>query len=269
MELTTESSGLPEHGLNASVQQLLLDLKHCYQSCGLPIVDNVVASHCAALVALLDTGTWFTAQQRQSILREIRRAQACKLCLQRREAASPNWVQGEHDAATELPKHFVEIIHRIATDSGRLTQKWFEEVTATASAQEYIEITGMLAMLVILDSYAHGLGITPIEIDTVQFTGDAAHTNEPTRQSNAAVVDEGAWVPLMVAPKSEGQSEITSGLPEVPNIVRAMGIVPLAVAQFFQIMRSHYGLQDMDVQISRPQIELIAARVSSYNDCFY
>ena len=176
MELTTESSGLPEHGPNASVQQLLLDLKHCYQSCGLPIADNVVASHCTALVALLDTGTWFTAQQRQSILREIRRAQACKLCLQRREAASPNWVQGEHDAATELPKHFVEIIHRIATDSGRLTQKWFQEVTATASAQEYIEITGMLAMLVILDSYAHGLGITSIEIDTVQFTGDAAHT---------------------------------------------------------------------------------------------
>jgi hypothetical protein len=257
MELTTKSS-------HVSVEQLASKLVLGYQACGLPIPDDVVESHRTAFVALLETGTWFTAQKRQVILQEIRRAQSCKLCLQRREAASPNWVRGEHDTAAELPQHLIEIIHRIATDSGRLTHKWFKAVTATANAQEYIEITGMLAILVILDSYARGLGMTPIEIDRLRFPTDTA---EPTRETNAAVVDEGAWVPLMAVPKSEAQ--VTSGLPEVPNIVRAMGIVPLAVAQFFQIMRSHYGLQHMNSELSRPQIELIAARVSSYNDCFY
>lgn len=250
---------------NLLVEQLAAALVKRYQTCDLSISDEVVASHQAALIALFGTGTWFTARQRQSILQEIRRANDCTLCRKRREAASPNWVQGEHDTATDLPQHLIEIIHRIKTDSGRLTQKWFNTIAKSSGAQEYIEITGMLAMLVILDSYAEGLGIAKIDVNAELFPVGASLLAKPTRELNAAVVDEGAWVPLMVVPKSE----VVTGLPEIPNIVRAMGIVPLAVQQFFDIMRRHYRLQDMDIALSRPQIELVAARVSSYNDCFY
>jgi len=34
-------------------------------------------------------------------------------------------------------------------------------------------------------------------------------------------------------------------------------------------MQSHYNLTDLDFEISRSQVELVAARVSSFNDCFY
>jgi hypothetical protein len=60
-----------------------------------------------------------------------------------------------------------------------------------------------------------------------------------------------------------------TGLPAVPNIFRAMGLVPDAVALFFSTFRPHYALKDIELSISQAQAELVASRVSAWNECFY
>ncbi len=60
-----------------------------------------------------------------------------------------------------------------------------------------------------------------------------------------------------------------TGLPTVPNIGRAMGLVPSAGALFFTTFYPHYQLTDINLSISQAQAEFVAARVSSLNECFY
>ena len=84
-------------------------------------------------------------------------------------------------------------------------------------------------------------------------------------KSNPGVFDGGAWVPMLEVEQEPTELE----LPSSPNIFRAMGLVPATIAHFFGVMRAHYALADLDFEINRSQTELIAARVSSLNQCFY
>jgi hypothetical protein len=176
-------------------------------------------------------------------------------------ALSPFITKGDHDSVTDLPEQVIEVIHRLVTDSGRLTEAWFQSVVdGGLSAEAYIEIVGLVASVIVLDSYARGLGEDLLSIDAPR-----REDSPPLRKTNPDVVDKGAWVPILAAEETPGATL----LPSVPNILRAMGLVPSAVQQFFDIMRAHYGLANLESALSRPQIELIAARMSSYNDCFY
>ncbi len=231
-----------------------------YEAQSFPIRDALQTGHEAALQVFLTTGTWFCAKDRLAILAESRLAANCTLCEARKNALSPYGLDGEHDSPGDLPANVVEVIHRIMTDSGRLTGRWFKSVMATGlCAEEYVENVGLVAMGIILDSFATGIGVAPLNPEGTPSAG------EPNKEKNPDVIDGGAWLPLMQAPKDEPEV----GLPSVPNIARAMGLVPLAVQQFFSLMRCHYGLDKMNFELQRIQVELIAARVSSYNDCFY
>ena len=61
------------------------------------------------------------------------------------------------------------------------------------------------------------------------------------------------------------------------NVVRAMSLVPEAVRLLKTLSAAHYVAMDLvgqpgtngDRAISRPQIELVAGRVSALNECFY
>ena len=63
--------------------------------------------------------------ERVNIAREIRQSQHCVLCRRRKEALSPYQVDGSHDVVSDLPEVMVEVIHRVVTDSARLTKNWF------------------------------------------------------------------------------------------------------------------------------------------------
>lgn len=225
----------------------------------LPIRSNVVDAHREALAGISRPGTWLTAQQRVDVVRESRHAPGCKLCQARVQALSPYTLTGNHETLTELPAAMIEVVHRIATDSGRLTHKWFESVIDDQlSAETYVEVVGVVATSIILDSYATGLGVKLPELLKPE-------PGEPDHQHNPGVFDGGAWVPMLDVP----QEATDTGLPTQPNIGRAMGLVPSAISLFFPLMRSHYGLGPLDLAIHRSQVELIAARVSSHNLCFY
>ena len=225
----------------------------------LPVRQAVAQSHEAAIAAFAQPGTWLDADTRCAILREVRQAPHCALCVRRAGALSPYAVDGRHDTVTSLPENMVEVVHRVRTDSGRVTQKWFDRVIASGlSPEEYIEIVGLVSTAIIIDSFSTALGVSLAPVPDPK-------PGEPSRQANPAVEDAGAWVPLMAVERAETDL----GLPAVPNIARAMGLVPGAVAHFFSVMRSQYSLTDYNISLARDQIELLASGMSSLNQCFY
>ena len=82
-----------------------------------------------------------------------------------------------------------------------------------------------------------------------------------------------AWVPLL-APEnaSSVDADVYGDSQFAPNIVRALSLVPDHVRTLRKWIASHYiDLGDIGARraIDRQQIELIAARVSALNECFY
>jgi len=67
-------------------------------------------------------------KERVAIAREKRATMDCALCAKRKTALSPYSVDGQdHERATDLPDAIVDVIHRITTDPGRLSQRWYDE----------------------------------------------------------------------------------------------------------------------------------------------
>ena len=220
----------------------------------LEVRQNLTAAHDRAWASFSQPGTWWTAAERCAIVEETRKALDCKLCRQRSRALSPE-IDGAHDCLGILPEAAVDAVHRIRTHPGRLSRRWFEHhVAGRLPDAAFVELVGVLAIAVIIDEFDRAVG------RDLRSLNDPASV-EPTRQACADVVDVGAFVPIW----SEDPGA---------NIVRALGLVPVERDRFWDVFHQHYvanGHRQWDAgrAITRPQVELIAARVSAINQCFY
>lgn len=230
-----------------------------YDQQRLPVRPSLAETHKQAFKDISGPGSWWSGAERIAIVEEARQALHCSHCIRCKDALSPYTVEGHHQSLGVLPENVVEIIHRIKTDSGRLTRKWFDRVMASGiSAEGYVELVGVLATAQIIDTYHDAIGLAHAHLPE-------AVEGAPDELINSSVIDAGAWVPLLDVPREEGETV----LPGTPNIYRAMGLVPAAISLFFGVMRSHYSLTPYDIDISRAQIEFTASRVSALNQCFY
>lgn len=229
-------STLPGRGLHAAAS--------------LEVRSGLSEAHRAALEHFAQPGTWWNARERLAIFAEARLALECALCTQRRGALSPYAIDGTHDSSHALEPSTVEAVHRIRTDSGRLTKAWFEGVSKEMCIGAYVELVAIVSVAVIIDTFAESLGLPFVDLpEPVE--------GEPSRMSYEDAVDDGAWVP------------ITKRGPETrANIVRALGAVPRELENFWQVFRHHY-LAPEGRAIAQPQIELVASRTSALNQCFY
>jgi hypothetical protein len=158
----------------------------------------------------------------------------------------------------------------VRTDSGRLTRAWFERVIASGLAESpYVEVVGIVTLLAGVDYFCRALGAAP-------FPLPAPLPGEPSRHRPAGLRSGIAWVPLLAPEDASGpEADLYDPAPAVPNIARALSSVPDCVRLLQQATRSHYvSLADLGNPmkgraIDRMQIELVAARVSAINECFY
>ena len=165
----------------------------------------------------------------------------------------------------------MEVVHRVATDPGRLTRAWHDEVRKEGLGDApYVELLGVLVAVVSIDTFHHALGLD-LEPLPEPIAG------EPSRYRPVQARDEEAYVPMIPI---DGASEAESDLWQASgtaNIVRAMSLVPDAVRDFRSLGAVHYlPVEQVAVPganggraIDRSQMELIAGRVSSLNECFY
>ena len=220
--------------------------------------DDLRQAHANSWAAIGQAGDFFSGAQRVDIVRVARDALTCNLCMERQAALSPAAGDGQHDTLSSLDPVVVDMIHRLRTDPARLTRSWFDNIVAAISPQEYVEIVAVVTSSVIIDTLhnALGLGLPQLPLPA---------RGRPKRQYNEDAVDGGAWVPILAV----NQEMSDTGLPNVPNIARALGLVLSARDLFFATFRPHYALKDINLSISQGQAEFVAARVSAMNECFY
>lgn len=182
------------------------------------------------------TGTWWTSGERISIAADARRAAA-----------------GE-ELSGDLPAPVEEATRRLsvepATIRGTDVARWEMEGLDSFA---YIELVGIVSRLMALDTASFGLDLKPRHLPEPR-------DGEPTRvRAEGAAITTG-WTPTV------GPAGAPSSLSAVPAEAEAMfdahGVLYLSTDDMFEMQITREGL-------TRPQMELAAARTSVLNDCFY
>jgi len=237
-----------------------------------PVREDFANGHNRFWQRLAAPGAWLTGAQRVAVAEEVRQARSCNLCQQRKEALSPNHIHGTHDTNSDLPEIMVDVVHRVVTDSGRLTKSWFDDVIeGGVKVGEYIEIIGTLVHALSIDEFCRGIGV-PLNDLPEPIPGEPSHY-EPKELTS----EVGAWMQTLPATKHSGpDSDIWSGHLGA-SVILALSLVPDEVRSLIDLLKIHYlGIQQIrdfnsepDGPLSRTEMEVVAVRVSAINECFY
>jgi alkylhydroperoxidase family enzyme len=235
----------------------------------LSIRSDLVGAHDRAWAAIAAPGTWLTGERRVAVAAEIRRARTCAQCARIKAALSPN-IPGEHETTGKLGAAEVELIHRVVADPGRLTEKWSQEVLARGVSEgEYVEIVSLAAMVMMMDTFTRAIAAAEPPLPTPV-------AGEPTRYRPSGARKKAAWLPL-VEPEDATEADGTLyPSPKAGYIYRGLSLVPQSLRDYWALANCHYmpgeHVYRFDTSIraiTRPQVEIIAARVSAMHLCAY
>jgi hypothetical protein len=246
-----------------------------YDQAPYDVRQDIAHTHCNTWDHIAAPGTWLSGERRVAIAAETRHAAGCALCQERKAALSPYAVKGDHDDLGDLPDAVIEMIHRIVTDPGRITQSWVDGLIAGGIAEpDYVEMVGVIVHTMCVDGFTDTLGMPRHALPDPK-------KGEPTRILPSGAETDTAWLPtippenadetlLAIYPQNVGDS------PNAPHVRRAMSLVPSEAVSFFKLNDVQYlppeAMWNVEVNprsISKSQVELTASRVSSLNGCFY
>ena len=242
-----------------------------YSNSPYPIRPDLPETYRDAWQQLANPGTWWSGRERVALAQEVRNAQGCELCANRKAALSPFAdVEGRHLATSELPSSVVDVVHRLTTDPSRLTRSWLNEVTSEAfTSGHYVETISVVVTTLCIDTFHRSLGF---DLEPLPAPQDG----QPSDYVPEGLNDNTGWVP-MIGEAQDPEQDLWPGARMVPNVIKALSSVPDAVRLLKTLSAAQYvPMADVpnpsaggDRAISRAQIEFIAARVSAINDCFY
>lgn len=241
-----------------------------YDDACVAVRADLPAAHDRAWQRIAKPGAWWTGAERVAIAREVRNAASCPLCRERKTAVSAGAVEGKHATVSELPEAAIEVVHRVTTDPGRLSKTWFDGVTTGGISDcHYVELIGVVVTMVSVDAFCWAMGLPENPLPQPA-------PGEPSRHRPDGARLDGAWVPMLdVGRLAESESDLFDGRPRTGNVIRALSLVPDEVRNLRDLSAAHYLSMDamLDLErgmaIDRRQVELVAARVSALNECFY
>ena len=166
-----------------------------FTAASLPIRADLAAALDRGWAQLGETGAWLTGDERVAVVREARAAWDCAVCRERKAALSPYAIDGDHDAATDLPDAWIDVLHRVVTDAGRLTERWCLEVQSRGIAEdEYIELVTVATIATVIDTFALAIGLPAPDLP-------AALDGRPARQREPTATPGPGWV-ATIAPEN-------------------------------------------------------------------
>jgi alkylhydroperoxidase family enzyme len=218
------------------------------------IRSDLIEAHRSTVEAASRPGDWWTGPERNAIAAEVRRA------LAHADWApwqAPSGVEGTIAEGHPLPASAVDAIWRITNHPGTLTHDWYEQIVdGLPSVLHYVELVGLVATVNAVERFASIMGFDPHQ-PVESAPGD------PVAVVPDGVGQYGHWVP-------------TTGN-EGPRVLQALSAVP----RQFALWRAHSEAQYVPAEaltadltwtrgaLSRVQVELLAARTSQANECFY
>lgn len=207
--------------------------------------DDLVAAHSASLAHVAAPGARLTGTRRVQIAEVARDAYLAV-------EPSPPWVRPFGDPV-------LDVAYRLARHAGTITEQWYEQtITDGLHPLEFVEIVSVVIATVAPIAFARAAGLplpaVPPAIDG-EPTGREAVELAPAKLN---------WVPV-AAPADQVASVVQafSALPdEWDNLWR------LAGAQYMSDRQMDDPLWNRGT-LSRPQMELVAGRLSLIRECFF
>jgi hypothetical protein len=220
-----------------------------YSAAGFTVREEIARIHRASWERIAAAGSHWGGAERVEIARQARAARAAR--------SDPPWARkGLPDAGRTLSDDAVDAARTIAADAHKIDAKWAERKIEALGDAAYVELGSVVVTVAAIDAYGEALG-RGHELLPEPIAGD------PDRARLDDAADAGAYVPMF------------DPFPG-PNVGRALSLVPEANRLFMTNVMAMYsspggGFYDLEWQgpLTRPQAELLAARVSALNECFY
>jgi hypothetical protein len=201
----------------------------------LPVPDGLREELRHQWQQLAAPGTWLSGDERVSVAGEARAARTFA------------------DAHTGLDPLLTEAAQSVSAAAHLITREWVSDLLARGlTVERFVEVVGIVSRLAAIDAYVRGIGSAEEPLpDPV--------AGEPTRSRNPDVRLRRAFVPTH---PEDGARYALSAVPaEQEARDRLHAQLYLSMEQMADL--SYQGL------LSRAQMELLAARVSLLNNCFY
>ncbi len=161
---------------------------------------------------------------------------------------------GRQPETTHLPAAAVDTIDRLAGTPATTSRAWIDDVVGQLGEQAYVEIAGIVARVVAVDTFTRLMGNDPEPFP--EPTSGAPQAETPPAKARKGK----AWVNM-------------AGFPVPPNV---LSLVPSEQRATNLTAETLYmtgaQMEEPDIAIDglhRTQIEAVATTVSHGNECFY
>lgn len=235
-----------------------------YSDSNIPVRADLADAHAAQFERFARAGAWGSAAQRLAVISEARQAGIEAGMLE-----APD--DGGAVSDVKLPEDVRAIIRCLATSPKDFDMGTYQQARdAGLSDPEFAELVAIISFVVNMDVYARGIGVALRRFAEPQ-------PGDPSRDFPVEAVLEQAFVPTIPNPPKGGAIAKELYGPFKPYIMRALSIVPdefrahleLEQAQYIQLPRIMDFEYNHHEGLTRPQVEVVAGRVSAINDCFY
>ena len=245
-------------------------MKNVFNATPLSIRTDLRAALNRAHQRLAQTGDWLNGTQRLAVATETRHARDCRLCQIQKLELSPYVVDGEHQTGGYLPGTWVNVIHRIVNDSGRLSERWFREaLSGGLEEDEFIEMISICVQTLALDTFAAGIGMTTVPLPIAEL-------GDPKRQRPSEARTGPGWVATIAPERASPEFEDFYSNESHFYIRRSLTLVPGETRRLWDLLNNLYledprlfELEGLERGISRAQMEFLAARASALLGCYY
>lgn len=219
--------------------------------------DDLAEAHALAWAHVARPGSWWTGAQR------IELADTVLLAIADDEPLPP-WVAvslGDRLPEERLvPDVAHDVTYRIARHAGTMTADVYRHVADELGALSYVELCGIVSSVAAVAHFCRNVGVEVPELPE-PVAGEPSG-DRPDELSRAEL----NWVPVASPPD------------QVAAVVQAYSAVPgehentwrLAAAQYIPNEEMvHADWSRRPGGLTRPQTELVAARVAQLRECFY
>ncbi|HEY7627352.1 MAG TPA: alkylhydroperoxidase-related (seleno)protein [Ilumatobacteraceae bacterium] len=217
---------------------------------------DLTAAHRQAWDSLGTPGTWWNGHQRVELAATAVAALTVDEPLP--PWTAPSTVDGVLPANPAAPLIAHDAMYRIATHAGTITEPWFERVSGELGDLAYVELVAIACTVAAVTTFRGAAGLPRWELPEPA-------DGEPSRV-----------VPPDLVPAGLNWVRVTSPADAIAAVVQAFTSVPaenerlwtLAAAQYIpntEMVDPHWTRGSL----SRPQMELVAARISQLRECFY
>ncbi len=218
-----------------------------------PVREDLLTAHFETVQQWAKPGNHWSGRERLAMVGQVRAARAAD---ELPPWIRPTTIDGLIDDKI-LPEAAIDAIWRLTNHAGTLTADWYHEIIDRGlTPEQYVELVSVVATANCLEVFAVAIGAEPIALP-------GPVEGEPEVGEATGAVPSTHWVPTVPG----------GG----PNVGKALTAVPVAVEAWLRLSHAQYVppealLKDLAWSrgaLDRMQVELLAARTSLLNECFY